>query len=197
VDVANTDSLSASLVSITDSFALPVGGLAVLPAAPFAGSFLGPTNPNINDGSNFNPGTATRTLGVSTATISGTRDHEVQMFIARIGSYIDIPITEKLDLMVEGGFLVGVASGSYDWQTTVNVPGVGTQTTSGHSSHNRILPGFYAGLGLTYNITPKFGIMTSARYQYMRQFDLIANGSDASLNFESAFVLSLAAVWKF
>jgi hypothetical protein len=39
--------------------------------------------------------------------------------------------------------------------------------------------------------------MTSARYQYMRQFDLIANGSDASLNFESAFVLSLAAVWKF
>jgi len=194
VDVANTDSLSASLVAVTDSFALPVGGLVLLPAAPFTGSFLGP-NLNINDGTI--PGTATRTLGVSTATISGTRDLEVQMFIARIGSYVDVPITEKIDLMVEGGFLVGVASGSYDWQTTVNVPGVGAQTTSGHSSHNRILPGFYAGLGLTYNITPKFGIMTSARYQYMRQFDLIANGSDASLNFSSAFVLSLAAVWKF
>jgi hypothetical protein len=198
VDVANSDSLSASLTSITDSFALPAGALVLLPAAPFAGSFLGP-NLAINDGTVPVPGSASasRTFGTSTATITGTRDLEVQMFIARFGSYVDIPITEKIDLNLEGGFLVGLASGSYDWQTTVNVPGVGTQTTSGHSSHNRLLPGFYAGLGLTYNITPKFGIMTSARYQYMRQFDLIANGSDASLNFSSAFTLSLAAVWKF
>ncbi len=39
--------------------------------------------------------------------------------------------------------------------------------------------------------------MTSARYPYVRQFELIANGSDASLNFSSALTLSLAAVWKF
>lgn len=198
VEVNNADTLTAGLTSITDSFALGAGVLGVLPAAPFVGTFPGP-GPLINDGTTPVPGSASalRTFGAATATITGTRDLEVQMFIARFGSYIDIPVTEKIDLMVEGGFLVGVASGSYDWQTTVNVPGVGAQTTSGHSSHNRLLPGFYAGLGLTYNITPKFGIMTSARYQYMRQFDLIANGSDASLNFSSAFTLSLAAVWKF
>jgi hypothetical protein len=110
VDVANSDSLTASLTSITDSFALPPGALPFfLPAAPFFGSPTGP-NLTINDGTVPVPGSASalRTFGTSTATITGTRDLEVQMFIARIGSYIDIPITEKLDLMVEGGFLVGV-----------------------------------------------------------------------------------------
>ncbi|MBL9131046.1 MAG: hypothetical protein JNG86_07605 [Verrucomicrobiaceae bacterium] len=186
VDVSNSDSLTASLTTINDSFNL--NGLA--PLAPgIPGSFTGP-NVMIGD-------TPTRTFGAANASITGSRDLDVQVFITQIGSYLEIPITKKIDLMLEGGFLVGVASGSYDYTTTVAVPGVGAQTTSGHSSHNRLLPGFYTGLGLTYNITPHFGIQGAARYQYMRQFDLIANGSDASLSFDSAFVLSLSAVWKF
>jgi hypothetical protein len=53
------------------------------------------------------------------------------------------------------------------------------------------------GLGLRCPITQRLSLQASARYQYMRQFDITTNGSTASLNFDSAFVLSLAAVWKF
>ncbi|OYW75120.1 MAG: hypothetical protein B7Z37_14990 [Verrucomicrobia bacterium 12-59-8] len=188
VDQTNGDSLGASMTTITDSFNLDH---VIPPAAPFTGAFLGGFgDPLLGD-------TPTRKLGTTTATITGSRRLEVQLNITQIGSYIEIPVAKYLDLMLEGGFLVGVASGTYDFTTTVTVPGAGSQTSSGHTTRNRLLPGLYTGLGLTCNITPSFGLQASARYQFMRQFDLTANGSKASLNFDSAFVLGFSAIWRF
>jgi hypothetical protein len=31
----------------------------------------------------------------------------------------------------------------------------------------------------------------------MKQFDMVANGSNAALNFDSAFTLHFGAVWRF
>ncbi len=188
VDQTNNDSLTAGMTTITDSFNL--NGI-IAPAAPFTGAFDGGFGaPLISD-------TPVRTLGSTTATIIGSRQLDVHLSIAQLGSYLEIPVTQDLDVMLEGGVLAGLASGTYDYTSSVTVPGVGTQTTTGKSSDNKLLPGFYAGLGLNGNITPRLSLQAGARYQYMRQFDLTANGSDASLNFDSAFVLSLAAIWKY
>lgn len=188
VDQTNSDSLAAGMTTISDSFNL--NGI-IPPAAPFTGAFIGGFgDPLISD-------TPTRTLGTTTATISGSRRLEVQLSIAQFGSYIEIPVAKNLNLMLEGGVLAGVANGTYHFTSTVTVPGAGSQTTTGHSSRSKFLPGFYTGLGLNCTLTPRLSVQTSARYQYMREFDLTANGSSASLNFDSAFVLSLAAIWKF
>ncbi len=40
-------------------------------------------------------------------------------------------------------------------------------------------------------------ILGSGRYQYMDSYDLGSNGSNASLSFDSAFVISISGVYSF
>lgn len=191
-DISNRDTLSSSLGTLTDSYTLAGGG--PFPPAPYNGPFNG-IGPLLNTA----PGSSTRTITANgaTATLAGSRSLLVNLHILQFGSYMDIPVAEKLDLMLEGGFLLGLASGEYDYTTTVSVPGYAPQTSSGKGSRNRVLPGLYAGLGLRVPVTQRLSVQASARYQYLRPFEITTNGSTASLNFDSAFVLSLAAVWRF
>ena len=190
-DIHNSDTISSSLGTITDTYTLAGG---IFPPAPYSGPFAG-IGPLLNTAL----GSSSRTVNANgtSATLAGSRNLLVNLHILQFGSYMDIPVAEKLDLMLEGGFLLGIASGEYDFNTTVTVPGYAPQTSAGKGSRNRVLPGFYLGLGLRCPINNRLSVQASARYQYMRQFDITTNGSTASLNFDSAFVLSLAAVWKF
>jgi hypothetical protein len=188
VDQTNNDRVTAEMTTITDSYNL--NGV-IPPLAPFTGAFDGGFGvPLLSD-------TPVRTLGTTTAAISGSRRLDVHLSVAQFGSYLNIPVSKDFDVMIEGGVLAGLASGTYDYTTTVAVPGVGTQTTTGRNSENKLLPGFYTGLGVNGSINPRLSVQASARYQYMTEFDLNANGSNANLNFDSAFVLSLAVIWKF
>jgi hypothetical protein len=188
-DIHNSDTITSSLGTITDSYTL-AGGL--FPPAPYNGPFNG-------FGPLLNTAGVTRTVNASgtTATLSGSRQLVVNLHVLQFGSYLDIPVAKKLDLMLEGGFLLGIASGTYDFASTVSVPGYATQTSGGHASRTRVLPGFFVGLGLRYPLTKRLSLQAGARYQYLREFDIGANGSTATLNFNSAFVLSLGAVWRF
>ena len=46
-------------------------------------------------------------------------------------------------------------------------------------------------------INDDWAIQASGRYQYMDSYDVNANGSAASLSFDSVFVLSLGALYSF
>lgn len=186
VDVHNTESVTSGIGTINDAFS--TGGL-IPPLAPYTGSFFGP---------GFLLGdTPTRTFGTTTATISGSRKLDVHILASQIGTYLEIPVAPKFDVMLEGGLIVALASGNYRYQSSVTVPGTPTQDSEGNKSSTKLLPGFYTGVAVTYNVTETFGIQAGLRYQYLKQFDLGANGSNAALSFSSAFVASLSAVWKF
>jgi hypothetical protein len=186
VQTENTAALSAGVSTITDSFSL---NGSVPPGAPFNGTFLGPGT-LLSD-------TPVRTLTSSSASITGRRELDVHLFIPQFGTYLEIPLARKLDLMLEGGGLLAIASGRYDFETTVSSPADGTQTSSGSNSGTRFMPGVYLGAGISYALTEQLSLQTSARYQYLKSFQISANGSDAKLNFDSAFVLSIGALYQF
>lgn len=186
IDVNNSDTLTNSVGTITDSFS--TGGL-VPPLAPYTGSFAGP---------GFLLGdTPTRTFGTADAAISGSRKLDVHLFQAQFGTYLEIPIAEKLDVMLEGGFILALANGSYRYNSNVAIPGAATQSSDGYDRRTRLLPGFYAGVGLTYNITPKVGIQGAVRYQFMSPFELATNGATAAVKFDTAFTLSVSTIVRF
>lgn len=186
VDVDNNDSMMANVGTITDSFS--TNGL-VPPLAPYAGPF---------NGVGFLLGsTPTRTFGNANAVISGSRELDVHILATQFGTYLEIPVAEKLDVMLEGGFILGLATGSYRYDTSVTVPGAGTQTSDGYASKTKFLPGFYTGVSLIYHLTQNLGIQTGARYQFMKEFEINANGSTASLSFDTAFALSLGVLYTF
>lgn len=185
-DLRNSSGADARMGVITDAFSL--GGFAA-PGAPYTGSFSGPGN-LLGD-------TPVRSVGTSVARINGSRDLEVHMAVTSFGSYLQIPVNPKLDLMVEGGVILALANGTYEYENDITVAGSGTQRTRGRDSRNRFLPGFYTGLGLNYHLTEKVSLTAAARYQYMDGFAVTARGSTAELNFDSAFTLSLGVLYRF
>ncbi len=186
IDVDNHDTLSTSVGTITDSFS--TGGL-IPPLAPYTGTFAGP---------GFLLGdTPTRTFGTANAAISGSRQLDVHVIATQIGGYLEIPIAKKLDVMLEGGVILAVASGSYRYDSTVAIPGVAAQTTDGYANRTRFLPGVYAGVGLTYHLTERVAVQGAVRYQFIKPYDLSANGSTAAVKFDTAFTLSLSTIVQF
>ena len=188
VDLNNNGSSSGRASTFTDSFGL--GGNPA-PGPGFNSSFAGP-NQLISDVA------LNRTFGGSTnVQVSGNRSLSVHLAISQWGSYLEIPLCKKVDLALEGGFLLAIASGNYDYQNRVSIGNSAGQTVRGSNSRTRFLPGFYAGLGLSYELTPRLNLLTNIRYQYLNNYQVTANGSMAKLDFSGAYVLGISALLKF
>lgn len=188
VDVGNGDTVGSGILTTIDTFNFPPN--VVPPGAPYSGSFNGP-GPLIGDSPTRN-----QVVG-GTAVVSGWRDLDVDLFVANFGSYLELPVTDKFDVLIEGGVNFAVASGSYDFLSNTSITNLGTQQSSGSTSSTLGLPGVYLGLSGIYELNDKWAIQGSGRYQYMRSFDLSTNGSEASLSFDTAFVVSLGVLYSF
>ncbi|MGJ8673163.1 hypothetical protein [Rubritalea sp.] len=187
INIENRDGITSDINVLTDHFNL--NGV-IAPLAPFAGSFAGP-GPLISD-------SPTRTsTNTGTAFIAGNRELEVDLTTFNFGGYLEIPVSSKFGMTLEGGVSVAVASGSYSFVSVTTVPGLGTQTSTGRDSSTKMLYGLYLGVGTTYQIDPSWAVQMSGRYQFMEDFDVGANGSKAYLNFDSAFLLSTGVIYSF
>ena len=187
VDTGNNSTLSSETVTLTDRFDL--NGV-IAPLAPFSGSFNGP-GPLISDSPD-------RTVGPgSTAFVAGSRDLDVHLTTLNFGSYLEVPISGKFNVTLEGGLSMGFAAGSYDYQSSTSIAGLGTKTSSGGDSDLTLLPGAYVGMSGIYQLNESWAIQAAGRYQYLDSLELESNGSNATLSFDSAFVLSLGALYSF
>ncbi len=193
VDVNNRNSIAQSITTITDTYNAGVG--VVLPSAPYQGPFVGGPFIPLIDVSGPNP--PIRTVGTGTAVISGNRRLDIHIAATQFGTYLEIPVAKKIDVMVEGGVILALATGSYRYGSTVSLATLPNQSSGGSEQRTRFLPGFYTGLGLTYHLTENIGVMGSVRYQFMKEFNITANGSTAAVSFNNAFALSLSVLCRF
>ncbi|MES2923637.1 MAG: hypothetical protein V4819_18925 [Verrucomicrobiota bacterium] len=187
VNVDSNGSVAADLTTLTDRFTLDG---VIPPPGPYAGTKFGP-GPLLND----SPSRTITTGGP--ALVAGSRHLDVHLTTFNFGSYLEVPVTRKFGVMFEAGVSAAISSGEYAFNSSTTATGLGTQTGSGSDSDTTVLPGFYLGLGGTYQLNHAWSIQAAGRYQYMDEFDLGANGSNASLSFDSAFVLSIGALYSF
>jgi hypothetical protein len=187
INIDNDDAVSSNLTTITDRFSLDG---VIPPIAPYTGSFSGP-GPLLND-------SPTRTIAPGgVALIAGSRELDVHLTTLNFGSYLEIPVSQKFHVMLEAGLSAGIASGSYDFTSATSVSGLGTQTNSGSDSGTSVLPGLYLGVGGNYQINQAWSVQVAGRYQYMDELDFEASGTTGALSFDSAFVLSVGALYSF
>lgn len=186
VDVGDASTLTSDTVTLTDRFDL---GGNIPPLASFTGSFGGP-GPLIGD-------SPERSYESGQALVAGSRELDVHLTTLNFGSYLEMPLTRKFNVTLEGGLSAAIASGSYDYQSSTSITGLGTTESSGGDSELSLLPGIYLGMSGIYQLNESWAIQAAGRYQYLDGFDLESNGSSASLSFDSAFVLSLGALYSF
>lgn len=188
VSIGNSSGLSSGVIRTTDSFA--TGGV-ILPAEPYNGTAAGP-GPLISD----NP-VRTTTFVPGGASIIGSRELDVDLFTLSMGAYLDIPIHQKFSMIVEGGLLLGVASGEYSFSSVTAVPGAPAQTSTGRNSETELLGGFFLGVSGHYQISENWGALAGLQYRYLSNFNVSAAGSQASLNFDTAFMATLGVTYSF
>ncbi len=129
--------------------------------------------------------------------VSGSREIDVDLSIVSFGTFFEVPVAKNFDLMAEVGFSLAIASGSYDYKFSTSIRGLGTRQSSGSGSSTDFLPGVYIGLSGSYGITRHWSVQCAGRYQYMDGYDLDANGSSATLSFDSALIASLGTIYSF
>jgi hypothetical protein len=188
VDMGNGAPLTSRVETLTDRFSL---GGGVAPQAPFTGSFAGP-GPLIGD----SPFERSISSG-GEALVTGSRDLDVHLTTFNFGTFLEMPVTPRFHMTLEGGASAAIAAGSYDFQSETSITGLGKRRSSGSTSETTILPGLYLGLSGIYQVNGSWGIQAAGRFQYMDDFEMETNGSSAVLSFDSAFVLSLGALYSF
>lgn len=186
INASNSDLITTALSTTTDSFDL---GGTIPPQAPYTGSFNGP-GPLIGD-------SPTRTATDGTGFVSGKRELDVDLTVLNLGTYLEIPVAQRLDVLIEGGVSLGMASGDYQFNSATTVGGLSTQLSNGSDSRTDFLSGVYLGVSAIYKLNEDWSIQGSGRYQYMQSFEMSTGGSQASLSFDSAFVLSLSGIYSF
>lgn len=189
ISIGNSSTLTSDVIQVTDTF--DASGILLIPAAGYSGPYSG-AGPLLGD----SPTRVTNVIAGG-ATVAGDRDLDLDMITLSAGPYIRIPVADNFSVLAEAGLSLSVARGEYDFESVTTIAPLGTQTTGGDDTRTSLLPGVYAGFSAIWQLTERFGIHGSARYQYIDQFDIGANGTEASLSFDGSAVISLGGIWTF
>lgn len=188
LDVENSDRIISAATSTTYSFGL---GSELPPDAPFSGTPNGVGYAQLDAVPTITGPTS------QTAVIAGTRTLDGHLAIFNFGPYIEIPVVNRFSMLAEAGVSLGLASADYDYRGSTSVNGGAPQAGSGSASDTTLLPGAYAGWSAAYQLNKDWSLIGSARYQYLTEFDLSAGGTTAEMSVDSAYVLSIGAMYSF
>ena len=92
---------------------------------------------------------------------------------------------------------LAVANGDFSFTSITTVAGAGPRTTTGSERRTTILPGVSAGLSAIFQLTDSWSAYGGARYQYYSDMKIETEASKAELDFGSAFIFSLGAIYSF
>jgi hypothetical protein len=160
VDVSDRSTVKTTVNRITDSFTIP-GGVFVLPAAPYNGTFEGP-------GALIGAAPDRATTVVSQdAIVTGVRQLNSQVYTLRLGPYVEVPLVERLSFLLSGGLTVAAADTKFSYQETVTIADAGlvSQPRSSSGSQTDWLVGGYVGGALSCAITKDVSVFAGAQYQ--------------------------------
>lgn len=188
LSVENCDSLFSDLGRFTDSF--PLNGV-IPPLAPFTGSAEGPNA--LLGGSP----TRSESFLAKGAMVTGNRDFDADLFGVGLGAYLEYPVSDRFFLSAEVGVSLTLVSADYSFDSTTTIQGVGTQFQSGSSSDTSVLPGLFIGLKAQYDFSPQWAIYSSAKYQYLEDFEISAADTKAELSLNQSAIVSVGALFRF
>ncbi len=160
VDVSDNRTVRTTVNRITDAFVIP-GGVDVLPPAPYYGTFEGP-------GAVLSSAPDRITTVFSQhAIVTGERKLDSDVFMLRLGPYVEVPIVERLSFVLSGGLTLVAGATEFSYRETVSIPDAGLVSTPRASSGSQtdFLFGGYVGGALSYSVTKEFGVFAGAQFQ--------------------------------
>jgi hypothetical protein len=183
---------------LTDTFAAP-GGVEALPGYPFgpndsySGSYAAPGA--LLD-SSLGPGQRVRSVVAQAATVTGWRQLDADVYLFRLGPYLEFPLTGKLSLFINGGLNVAVGATEFSFAETVSYDGGPRAVRSGSGSQTDVLWGGYAGGGLAYAVNEQWGVFAGAQFQTAGRALNTQGGKEAVLDMGRTIVVTLGVSYR-
>jgi hypothetical protein len=174
---------------ITDTFQLPAG-VESIPGYPngYAGTFEGPGA--VID-SSLDAGQRVRSVSSTGATITGVRQLDANIYLIRLGPYIEVPINDKFAVFFNGGLNLAIGDTEFSFRETVAYTDGTRAVRSGSGSNLDVLVGGYVGGGLSYAINEKWGVFTGAQFQTAGRSFNNAGGKESVLDMGKTIVVTV------
>jgi hypothetical protein len=183
-------SFNATLSQQTDTYGYTSG--TTPPSAPYQGSFGGPgfvlNVPRISSITTLIPG----------ATFIAQQHFEANLWGFRLGPYLELPVSEKLDLYFTGGLAAGLLDSRASWKETLVLPaGGGSLTARGSGSDVSLLWGYYLGTEAAYQFTGRWSVAAGVQFQYLGTYDHNFGGRVAELDLSKSLFVHAGISYSF
>ena len=193
LNIDDTSTVRNEVNEITDTFSVP-GGVFVIPAAPYNGTFAGP-GPLLD--SDLGSGDRVRTVLSRATQITGHRELEANLFLIRVGPYFEYPINEKFTAYGNVGLNLVIGDMEFSYTETVTFDGNLRATRRDEGSETDVLVGLYAGAGISYAIDDEWSVFAGAQFQTAGKSVSKEGGKEAVLDMSKAIVVNIGVSYAF
>jgi hypothetical protein len=194
VSLHNSRATAATVHRTTDTYDFTPGTTppAATPAAPYQGSFEGP---GFVIGST--PSSSSSSDVVGGATIIGERTLDANVWGARLGPNLELPLGQRFKIAASGGLAAALVDADVTWSESVHMNGARGPTLSGSGSASGFELGFYVGATATYSLSERWDLVGGAQYQYLDNFRHNFGGRDVNLDFSQTILVTIGVGFKF
>lgn len=194
VSLSDSSTYSGSGTRVTDAYPFTPGTTppGATPSNPYQGSFGGPGFV-IGD----TPVSSTTTAGGGGLSIAGTRRFDANLWGWRVGPYVHLPVGEKLNLSLWGGFALGWLDGKASWNETITLPNMSTLASAGRRNQDALLWGGYVGANVVWDFDEDWSLVGGVQYQNLGKYERIFSGRSIELDLSNSFFVTLGLSWKF
>ena len=188
ISVNNTSTFGATSTTTTDVYQFPI---AIPSPPPFADTGLA-GQPALQVPA------ISSTTGLPTSATVLTQDHfNADLWGGRLGPYVELPLSEKLDLRLSGGLAVGLLDANESWQQTLMPSGGGSSTASGGGDAFETLWGYYASVDATWQINHRWALDGALQFQDLGKFTHSFQGRQVELDLSRSLFVELGISYSF
>jgi opacity protein-like surface antigen len=193
LSIDDTSVVRNEVNEITDTFSVP-GGVFVIPAAPYFGTFAGP-GPLIS--SDLTAGNRVRTVLSSATSITGHRKLNADLYLFRVGPYFEYPLSERFTAFGNVGLNMVIGAMEFTYTETVEFNGNVRATRQDSGSESDFLIGLYAGMGISYAFDENWSVFAGAQFQTAGKSVSKEGGKEAVLDMGKAIVVNIGVSYSF
>jgi hypothetical protein len=140
------------------------------------------------------PGTGVTTPG---GTLLTQNHFDADLWGGRLGPYVELPLSEKLNLRLSGGLALGLLDGSGSWQEKLSLNGNTLGTLSGSGDNFDVLWGYYASLDATWQINRRWAIDGAVQFQDLGTYSHDFGGRGVQVDLSRSLFLELGVSYSF
>jgi len=186
--------VAATLLTTTTAFSYFPGSTP--PPAPFQGTRSGSGYMFLQVPPLF-PTSVGPTTVTPGATLFTHDDFSADIWGFRVGPYMELPLSRRIELRLSGGFAAGLIYGDDTWRQVLTPSGGPAIMATGGGTKFGVLWGGYVSVNGTYQFNERWGVAVGAQFQDLGRFTHSFQGRVVDLDLSQSLFVEAGISYNF